>query len=257
MAGKRRPPSDVPARRAEAQAVPSRRVTWKATWRLVPSRFPPIDLFERVAPREEWETLYALEALTNPRIRDEVGNIRLVPAERRVTGPGASVVMAPFTHASRSRPSRFTDGSFGIYYAARAFDTALLEVAFHMGRFHAATSDPPLTATYRAYKGSINKALHDIRGADHAHLLSPDPADYPRSQAFAKVLRDAGSNGLVYPSVRHPRGQCIAAFWPDVVAIPVQDRHVQMTWDGRRMAGWLEYRAEAVADPPQWQPWPG
>ena len=247
------PQSDLFTSSAEAEKVPSRRVQWKATYRLVPSRFPPIELFERIAPREDFDLLYKLEEMTNPRIRDETGNIQLVPPQRRVTGPGASIVMAPFTHCSTSRPSRFTDGSFGIYYAGRSFNTALLEVTFHMGRFHAATNDPPLTDTYRSYKGAINREMNDIRGDGHAHLLSPDVADYARPQAFAKVLRNAGSNGIVYPSVRHAGGQCIAAFWPNVVAIPMQDRHVQMKWDGKVVSGWFEFRADAISGPPKWQ----
>lgn len=257
MASKRKPPqSDLFTRSAEATTVPARRVSWKATYRLIPSRFPPIDLFERVASSDDWEMLYALEGLTNPRLRDEAGNIQLVPPARRVTGPGASIVMAPFTHASKSRPSRFTDGAFGIYYAGNAFNTALLEVAFHMGRFHSSTSDPPLTGTYRSYKGSIDKVMHDIRGDQYAHLLSADTNEYPRSQAFAKVLRNAGSNGIVYPSVRHARGQCIAAFWPNVVSIPFQDRHVQLRWDGARMAGWFEYHTDDISGPPKWKRFP-
>ena len=37
------------------------------------------------------------ESLTNPRLRDEVGDIRLMPPEDRVYGDGASWIMAAFT----------------------------------------------------------------------------------------------------------------------------------------------------------------
>ncbi len=251
-----KPKSDLFTSSAEAEKVPSRRVQWKATYRLILSRFPPIDLFERVGPKEDWHLLVELEGLTNPRIRTDAGNINAVPPDKVVTGTGASIVMAPFTHYSPNRASRFTDGTFGIYYAGHSFSTALLEVSFHMGRFHAATNDPPLTATYRSYKGAINKEMHDIRGGAYAHLLSADVADYGRSQAFAKVLRSANSNGIVYPSVRHATGQCIAAFWPNVVSIPVQDRHVQIRWGGKAMSGWFEYRTDDVTGAPKWKSLP-
>jgi RES domain len=250
------PKSDLFTTSAEAEKVPSRRIHWKATYRLIPSRFPPIDLFERIAPKEDWHQLAALEGLTNPRLRADTGNINAVPPEKIVSGPGASIVMAPFTHHSPSRPSRFTDGTFGIYYAGHSFNTALLEVAFHMGRFHANTSDPALTDTYRSYKGSINKKMHDIRAGDYQHLLSADINDYSQPQAFARVLRNAESNGIVYPSVRHPGGGCIAAFWPTVVAIPVLDRHVQLRWDGTSMSQWFEYRTDDISGPPKWKPLP-
>ncbi len=54
-------------------------------------------------------------------------------------------------------------------------------------------------------------------------LLNPD--SYGASQAFAIERRQAGGNGIVYNSVRNPGGQCVAAFWPDVPAIPVPCRH--------------------------------
>jgi hypothetical protein len=231
-------------RREDVERVASKRVRWQAAYRLIPTRYPPINVFERIAPPEDWEALIELEGLTNPRLRQEAGAIALVPSDRRVSGPGASIVMAPFTHVSKSRPTRFSDGSYGVYYAAHQFETALREVAFHMGRFYAATGDPPLTADYRSYKGKIDKVMHDIRDGRWNVCLDPDPATYGTPQKFAQMLRDAGSNGIVYPSVRHEEGECIAAFWPDVVAIPVQERHIALKWDGERLSDWFDYASE-------------
>lgn len=223
------------------EAVPANRVRWQATYRIIPSRYPPISVFERVAPREDWDALYALESLTNPRLREEAGNISMVPSSRRVNGPNASIVMAPFTHVSKERRTRFSDGTFGIYYAGHAFETALREVAFHMANFHSATKDPPTKIDFRTYKGAIDKVLHDIRGPGFEALLSPDMAEYTKPQRLARALRESGSNGIVYPSVRHPGGECIAAFWPDVVTLPVQANHIEMTWDGTRISDWFDF----------------
>ena len=79
-------------------SLPVVRVEWKPCWRIIPSRFPPIELFERVSDPGDLEAIYELESLTNPRLRDEVGDIRLVPPEDRVSGPGSSAIMAAFTH---------------------------------------------------------------------------------------------------------------------------------------------------------------
>jgi hypothetical protein len=90
-----------------AAASPLTPLRWQPSYRVIPSRFPTIHLFERVASHEDWEDLYWLESLTNPRLREQVGEIDLVPSEDRVFGPGASVIMAPFTHLSplaRSAP---------------------------------------------------------------------------------------------------------------------------------------------------------
>ena len=215
---------DLFAEAVDLSKVRARRVRWQSTYRLIPSRYPPISLFERISKPEDWDALIELESLTNPRLREGAGVISLVPKARRVSGPGASIVMAPFTHASPHRRTRFSDGTYGVYYAAHLFETALREVAFHMGRFYAATNAPALKASFRTYKGKIDKTMHDITGSGWMHLLKPEPNEYAKPQAFARALRLSNSNGIVYPSVRHPGGECIAAFWPDVVSIPISDQ---------------------------------
>ena len=113
-------------------------VRWQPCFRVISSRFPPIHLFERVAGAEDWEALYWLESLTNPRLRDDVGEIELVPREDRIFGPGASVIMAPFTHLN-PEGSRFADDTFGAFYAAASLDTSIAETRYHREIFLRAT----------------------------------------------------------------------------------------------------------------------
>ena len=222
------------------------RTRFRKTYRIVRSIYPPIDLFEDIADPGDWELLAAAEAKTNPRVRDQIGAIHLVPPERRVSGPGASWVMAAFTHISPLRASRFSDGSYGVYYAGDRFEVALRETVFHFERFMRATREEPATADFRELVGSVDAQLHDLRAdARFAACLDPDPARYPVSQALARRLRDEhGSNGIVYPSVRHLRGTAIAAFWPDVVGIPVQGRHLCYRWNGERADAYFIYGQE-------------
>lgn len=231
------------------QKVPRVRVRWTASYRLQLDRYPPIDLFERVAPAEDRPLLHDLEKLTDPAARQAAGQISLVPAARRVFGKGASRLMAPFVHASRNNPSRFTDGSYGVYYAGRAFETAVREVAYHRALFHGRTQDEPTQTTYAVIVASIDKAMHDIRAGAWADLLDPDPANYARPQAFGAQLRDAlGSNGIVYPSVRHAGGACVAAFWPDVLRFVSDDRRVALKWDGRTITSWFDFASGAWSE---------
>src|SRR5690606_40558284 len=88
-------PSAVPATGAE---WPLRRIRWAPACRIVPTRHPTVYLFDRVAQPADFEALYALEALTNDRVRDEIGCIGLVAPEDRVFGPGTGPIMAAFTH---------------------------------------------------------------------------------------------------------------------------------------------------------------
>jgi hypothetical protein len=226
-------------------SIQVRQVEWQQTWRIIASRYPPINLFERVSPNPEvWDALVELEQLTNPRLRDEVGQINLVPPERRVAGPNASWVMAPFTHVN-VLGSRFSNGTYGIYYAADQLETAIRETVHHFSRFASDSNDPPRRENMRVLLGSINRELDDVGSLDggvRAAIL--DRNSYEASHPFGLERREVGSNGLLYPSVRRDGGQCIAAFWPDIVGIPIQERHLQYEWDGTRVSRYFDYRRE-------------
>ena len=208
------------------------RVRWPKIFRIIPSKFPPINFFERLVAPSQMEAAWYLESLTNDRLRDEAGDITLVPKEERISGPGASVVMAAFTHIGN--PSRFSDGTYGVDYAARTLETAVRETAFHRARFLAATKESPGDVDMRAYVGRVKQPLRDVRSAHFKNLH--DPNDYTRSQSFGRARRDAGDFGLVYRSVRHEGGECIAAFQPSAVTAPVQGPALGYVWDGERIS---------------------
>jgi len=199
-------------------------------YRLVPSHFPPIDLFEHVVDADDLEIVFAIESLTNDRLRDAVGDLALVPVDERISGVGTSAIMAAFTHIGIQ--SRFTDGTqFGVYYAAKDLNTAFAETIFHREAFLSATNEPDTELTMRCYINKIALALHDIRDEVFEPLYRDD---YSAPQQLAKILRANGSNGLVYRSVRDNNGECIAAFKPKAVTIPVQGGHYKYIWSGKK-----------------------
>ena len=101
---------------------------------------------------------------TNPRLMETIGNLALVPHSRRVGDATASYLMAPFTHISPDRPSRFSDGHYGVLYVAKSFETAVLETMHHHGRFMAATAQPPgWTSQFREIVLDLDASLHDLR----------------------------------------------------------------------------------------------
>lgn len=211
-------------------------VAWAGAVRIIRSAFPPIDLFEDIADPADWPLLISAEQKTNPRIMETLGNLDLVPRDRRVGGQGASHLMAPFTHVSPDRPSRFSDGSFGVLYVAQRFETALFETIHHHGRFMAKTRQAAgWTSQFREIVMSVNAALHDLRGPELAAHPALASDEYGVSQALARELRAAGSDGIVYPSARQPGGQCVALFYPDCASNPVQGRHLDYHWDGARV----------------------
>ena len=221
-----------------------RRVTlhWQKSYRIVASKHPPINIFADIVAPQQVATAAYIESLTNDRLLDEEA-AEQVRAPDRVKAPGTSVVMAAFTHIGR--PSRFSDGSYGVYYAAHTLETAVRETAFHRARFMAATNEPPGEVDMRAYVGRPVQPFIDIRSPRFEHLHSPD--DYSAPQAFAAPLRESDEWGLVYRSVRHVGGECIAAFRPQAVSAPMPGAALAYVWDGERIAKVYE-KSEVLFD---------
>lgn len=136
--------------------------------------------------------------------------------------------MAPFVHCSRDRPGRFSNGSFGIYYAANTEETAVYEVVYHHAKFMLKTTQPAgWVSDFRCMIGSVDLDLGDL--SEMPEALDPDSYDHSQS------MGDNGSNGLLYPSVRAARGMCVAIFWPDLIPIPIQGNHYKFHFDGTRV----------------------
>jgi hypothetical protein len=202
---------------------------WDPCFRIIPSRFPPIDLFETVANPLDWEAICALESMTNPRLREKVGDIGCVSLEDRVSGPGSTSIMAPFTHMNPNG-SRFSDGLFGIFYASLTLETAIAETLFHQVKHLRETFEPPQQLDMRVLQARLEAALVDIRGPgnDAYH----DPASYVESQRLGKAMKMANKDGIRYWSVREMGTECAAVFRPCLLSNCIQSCHLAYPWDG-------------------------
>jgi hypothetical protein len=209
--------------------VATARFRWHPAYRIVPTRYPSIYIYERVADPSEFEALYALEAMTNDRLRDEAGAIELVPKAERALGPGAGPIMAAFTHLN-PLGSRFSDGTYGVFYAAQRRPTAVAETRYHHANFLRATREGPMHLPMRLYGVDINAKLHDLREYSDRKVLDPD--SYAASQKLGRELRARGSHGVGYPSVRDPGGECIGLFTPRFARNCRHLAQLLYIWDG-------------------------
>lgn len=211
--------------------IPVTQVRWQPCYRIIPSRFPPIALFEAVADPADLEAVFQIEAMTNDRLREEAGDLALVPPEDRIAGPGTSPIMAAFTHLN-PEGDRFTDGSYGVFYAGLTLATAIAETRYHRAKFLAATDEPAQELDMRVYAVDLHAPLHDIRGAQETLPALYHPDSYAVSQETARCLRDDGASGIVYESVRDAGGECAAVFRPRLLSNCRQERHLTYVWDG-------------------------
>jgi hypothetical protein len=203
-------------------------------YRLVNSKFPPIALFDDVADADEFELLFEIQALTNPRLKNEVGQLELIPRREIPFGiPGCSYATAPFTHVNPAG-SRFSDGSFGVLYLADSMETALAEVRHHQSLYWSKV--PSLNYERFVFRG-LTCGFVDAGMKDATALPMSDPVyapdDYSHSRLLGRSIRKARCPGLRYHSVRLPGGVCWALMAPKPVSSIIQTAHYEMVWNGQ------------------------
>ena len=154
--------------------------------------------------------LFDLDNATNERLRGESGLLPGIGMDELVFGvPNFRIINAAYTYA-RPEGSRFNDGDRGAWYCAFELETALAEISFHkaveyqeIGRFDDSVSYQALLADFSA--PLPRPARQRAPGA----TASTPAATSPRRNWPAELL-DAGSMGIIYPSVRRPA----APTWP-------------------------------------------
>jgi hypothetical protein len=204
------------------------------THRLVPSRHLPRGDSVLVAIADDdahLEAIFDLDTATNDRVLAEHQRLPGIGVEELVYAvPCARVINAAFCHA-HPLGSRFSGPERGAWYAGFELATSQAEVAFHrsvqlaeIGRFED-------TATYDDYVADFSAGFHDLRRARGVRACL-DPGSYVASQTLAERLLDAGSLGVVYPSVRRVGGTCVACFRPALVMNVRREQTYRLTWDG-------------------------
>jgi hypothetical protein len=91
-------------------------------------------------------------------------------------------------------------------------------VAFHRGKeLKEIRWEEPERFSYVDFVADFRGEFHDLRGGGKRFADCLDANSYKESQRLAGELLERGSAGLVYPSVRHEGGTCLACFRPALV----------------------------------------
>jgi hypothetical protein len=198
------------------------------TFRLIPSRFPPVAVFETVSSTDDLAAVMELEGWTNDRLVQE-RLARLSRDEWVYGSPNASIVMASFLHAAPTG-LRFSGPELLVaWYASEAINTAIIEVSHHLRREARRSGMPEMRGhQYRTYSATLDGAYEDIRGlqATRPALYAAD--DYSASQPFGEDIRRTG-DGIVYDSVRHVGGVNVVAYRPRKIRNVTQRDHYELT----------------------------
>jgi hypothetical protein len=182
---------------------------------------------------EHLQAIFELDAATNQRLLAAQQLLPGIGLEELVFGvPNAAVINASFCHA-HPLGSRFNGPDRGAWYAGFALDTARAEVAFHKTVQLAEIDRFEDRVTYDDYLADFSAVFHDFRRTKARGVKAClDPRSYVESQAVAERLLEAASLGVVYPSVRHTGGTCVACFRPALVGNVRRDKTYRFVWDG-------------------------
>lgn len=209
------------------------RLRKRPTFRVIAHRPYDRPIAARLPSVTDAPALATIEALTNPRIRQEWSARRKIRPED-VGDTLDETVMASFVY---SGPSRFTDGSFGVYYAGFERETAIAESRFHSERFLLQSHTPATNVFKRVLRATVSGSYDDIRSVDAEDpIYTPDPDAYAAAQSYALgVYARNREDGIVYRSVRRDAGTCVAAFRPRLVTDCRAAEMLMYAYDGARI----------------------
>jgi hypothetical protein len=196
-------------------------------YRLIPSQFPPIGLFDTVSTAFDLSAVMELVGWTNDRLVAD--RIDRLPQSEWVYGtPNASIVMAAFLHVAPGG-MRFNGPELGAWYAAEDIRTAAAEVGHHLRRETVARGVATMRRTYRAYAATLLGDYLDIREQQAARSDVYASERYDASQKLGEEVRSSGGAGLIYNSLRRQTGVNIVAHRPRNIMDIAQTDHFEIS----------------------------
>lgn len=199
----------------------------RPAYRLVPSRFPPLGLFDTVATAADAAAVMELASWTNDRLVAE--RIDRLARDQWVYGrPNASIIMASFLHVAPGG-MRFNGPDLGAWYASASLVTAAAEVGHHLRREAVARSVTAMRRTYRTYSATLIGDYLDIRGKQSAYPDAYVPNSYAEAQAFGETVRASTAAGIAYDSLRHRGGTNVVGYRPAGITDVIQTDHFEIS----------------------------
>jgi len=220
----------------ELAGLPVATLAEPKTVRLVSTaRLRPPVLAGLADTEDELAELAEIEAATSSRMQAQATGISGLAANELVYDvPHAHFINASFAYAKPREPNRFNGDRRGAWYAALSVETCLAEITFHMTDFLARTGRFEAVADYAEMFCSVSGEFLDLRPVPGHPALSTDKAiGYPEGNRLAVEARQAGLNGIIYPSVRQQGGTCFAILRPAAVQSVRQGDVWRLTWKGR------------------------
>lgn len=173
-----------------------------------------VDLLARfVDDAEELRLVLEHEAATKP-ARGMPPIVVRPFEEAEVYDPIAAAIRWPFEHPCRSR---YSDGSFGVWYGARELETSVYETVHHfrintLASEAARASPGPIYQDRRVHRVYCAAMLVDLRGRCAVEPRLLDPVDYSVCQSLGRQLHAAAQPGVLALSARRSGHDIVGVF---------------------------------------------
>ncbi|MFG1375196.1 RES family NAD+ phosphorylase [Xanthobacter oligotrophicus] len=218
--------------RSEAGDRPN--VGWRGDgFRLIPSRFPPVSIYEDVVAEDRLDALVAIENLTNPRLQSAhrlMGlSLGLSPDSPRLQNWNH----APFAY-SNPEGSRFFPPERPCLELCDSRQTALAVSVARRETFLARTQEKPIGLDMRMLKTPVEGEFVDLRDVDLTLLRDPSLAGRKARWKIGETI-SASAEGVLYRAPERPSSVCISVLKAGVLGRSLQTVHYRYTWNGQRV----------------------
>ncbi len=146
------------------------------------------------------------------------------------SNPIEELIDGPFRPGKKLRNrTRFSDGSFPVFYSALATETAEAEVSYWFRKEYVGKPRGNRTAYYQGFRCTFDGLEKDLRlkAAEWQKLVHD--SDYSFCNLLGKEAREQNIDGLIVPSARH-EGSNVPIFARKAVSDPELDGIVAITY---------------------------
>lgn len=210
-------------------------------YRLIPSRFPPVSIYERVVANDRLAELVEVENLTNPRVRMAKMMANGVQAVDPDSPRLQNWNLAPFTYPQPDG-TRYFRPIYSCLQLGDDLQTALAVSVTKREWFLEQTREPAQGLDMRVLKTPVKGRFLDLR-----HLPLGLPAD-ERWQIGDRAI-GADYDGILFRPPERPTASSIGVLKESVLGRSQQTKHFRFQWNGRRISSLYAFDDARMIEP--------
>lgn len=191
--------------------------------RIIPSRFPPVPLYERLGPPGVQAAAEAYEALTNPRLRA----IERLAQESAAANQAPGLQnwnMAPFEYPN-PEGTTFLSPAYKVLELVEGLVPALVVAVERREDFLGGSGEPATDVEMRALVHPVKGRFADLTGV-------PFEGDQAKRWNLGAELYETEVQGIVFHRPDLPGIRAVTVFDKAALGRAIQSDHFKFVWNG-------------------------